>query len=499
LSLISLIGLYAQIENFSITSPYLLFPCNSAPVGGNAFWYNVDMVPDTIKDTLGNPVGYDSVETVMAFYSLNNQSSWDSLPLSLMGSQYYETTWEGNQTLPSTGSGMYWFRAIDRDSQNFSMNSPKNTTDMWTPSDNLLAIAAIEGTGDIPDPSKTWLDLTDIWIGFSDTYLYSTLANVSGDWPWDGGFLGPWYGYGVAIINPVQFVQDTDWVYAIIRADAPLYVTSPGLYRIPVDSAETLEKIGDIDETTSGGRLYLRCQLSDLINDPYFGPYAGNLALAGATLRATLDGVEFYDGTQPTRYYLDIHTFDIGTNNEPLALEPSVNPPSGDTTTIFSFSGYYLDPDNHLPVARNLVVDDSPTTVGTPDHFYEDSSFFQMDLGPYTPGWHHFYFEFNDGQFTITSPLDSFYIEEPGIAEHKMEKIPDIMNYSSIIKKSGDINVYLDKPYTLSVYDSQGRLIQRESKQIPHSFGIQNLSQGTYFIILKSNSAVVKGKFVYLK
>jgi len=50
-------ALPAQFEQFSLTAPFLFYPAFSAAVLNDTIWVNIDAIPDTLRDTLGNPVG----------------------------------------------------------------------------------------------------------------------------------------------------------------------------------------------------------------------------------------------------------------------------------------------------------------------------------------------------------------------------------------------------------------------------------------------------------
>ncbi len=477
--------LMAQLEQFSLTAPYLLNPAFSAPLAGDTLWANIDIPPDTLKDTLGNIVGYDSIVSVYLFYSSDNQNTWNSLALSLLGSTFYENTWEGNLIYPGSGSAYFYFIAVDDSGPNFSMESPKNINDLFPPPTNLLASAAMESGNDMdPGSPGDWLEITDFKISFSDQKLYFRMANATGDYPWDEGGWFPleFYVYAFGIINPPEFKRDSDTVYIAVRADIGLMGITPGLYKVYENAnGETqFVQIGNISEAVSGGYLYVSCNFSDLINDPNFGVYTGELAVAAITAWADLNGLHFADATQPARWYPRIHILTPGANTSPYLVNPGVNPPNGDTTTIFTFTVSYVDNENNLPPVRNLYIDNSPIPLGTPDHYYKDSSFFSINLGPFNPGWHEFYFKFSDGEYVINSPLDSFFVWGVGIAEiqlkdKKVEFIPTIIHPGLSIRISPEA--------TLNLYNAQGRKILSVSGKDKLVF--PEAKSGIYFIELK--------------
>lgn len=468
----------AQFEQFSLTAPFLFYPAFSAPVLNDTIWANVDAIPDTLRDTLGNPVAPDPVIYARIFCSSNNQASWDSLNLSLLGYEFYENTYEGFRIYPGTGQTFWYFRAVDDSGKNFSTESPKNINNTFPVPLNLLAKACIESGNDVqPGAPGNFLELTDFHVTYSDNKVFGVLSNASGTWPWDEGGIIPleWYAYGFLIINPYHVMEDT--FYGAIRADAPIYITDPGLYKIIVNGQTQINYIGPIQQQTSGGKLHISFDLSTLINDPNFGPYYGVLAVAAATAWADLGGAYFADATQPTRWYLRTHILTPGQNTAPSLAGHQVIPPSGDTLTLFDFRVKYVDPQNNLPPVRRLYIDDTLSyLVGTPDHFYQDTSLFMIDdLGPFSPGWHKYYFKFSDGQYAVTTPLDSFYVQGVYIAEnHKFNKKEPI--YTFLSKQS------VSKFKDIRIFDLQGRKVISN-----HQIG-----KGIYFLKNKKKTGLKK-------
>ncbi len=477
-------SLWAQFESFSITAPYLENITNSAPVGNETLLFNVDIIPDTLKDTLGNPIGLDSVVSAWIKYSTDNQATWESLPQRKMNELFYEETWERDKLLPPSGTIIYYSVAVDRDSHNFATESPLNGNNTWPPTTNLLTHTGEEPDNDCQIPGRANLELRDFFVGYSLDYIYIRLINNSTSWPYNAGLLGPWFIYGTAIINPRPFMRDTDYVYLAVRASINIpgvIQLDPGLYRLHVDDPlGTLTRIGNIDQQTFGGQLDIRFRLGDLINDPQFETYEGFIAIAGATAQVTLSG-EFTlaDGTQPTRFYPNTHSFLIGTNDRPVLLNASVSPRIGEPSDSFNFSVIYKDTNNHLPVLRHLNIDDNQYRIGSPDHYYLDGSLFRRSHTGFSPGWHYFHFEFSDGQETLRTQLDSFFVTGVGLAEGK--KSSPFLTYSS-----GKIFLTgLEGKLRLELFSATGSLLGKDEVRSygrPIELELPRLANGLYFL-----------------
>ncbi len=414
---------WAQFEGLGIAAPYLQNLCNSAPVGSDTVLFNMDAIPDTTKDSLGNPVGPDTVVAAWVKFSLDNQLTWESLPQQRIGEEFYEETWEGLKMLPGSGTVTCYFAARDKDSSSVSTESPNNSSNMWPPTPSLLTFTCDEPDNDCQIPSRSNLELTDFFVGYSSQYGYVRLENTGGEWPYKAGLLGPWFLYGAVLFNPRPFLQDSDYVYMAGRLDINLGIIryESGLFRLHVDDPlETLTKIGNISQSISGNRLDIRFPFNTLINDPEFGTYEGLVGVAAATAQVTIDvELEVGDGTQPCRFYQDTHTFPIGVNAEPVLADARVTPGSGEPEDTFHFSVAYRDTNNHLPFIRNLYVGRTPYRIGSADHRYIDGASFSKSISGFPLGWHRFYFEFSDGEHLVVTPLDSFQVVTTGVAEEK--------------------------------------------------------------------------------
>jgi hypothetical protein len=367
---------------------------NSAPEG--TLWLNWDL---TDPEFAQNP-------QTTVYYSTNGQGSWGSTLATLIGTPGYESTWESSFGLPSSGTVYYRLTTVERDTY-YLTHSPKNISNLFPVPANLLTGTCNEAAGDVQDGGAN-LDLIDLKAGFSDQYLYFEITNLGGGWPTSGGLFGPWYIYGAGTVNPATADSAA---YALIYADVPLFVSS-GLYRIAIDS--TFVQIGTVSTMISGNTLQIRCLWSDLLNDPYFGPWPndfGCLVHSSATSTFRLvDSLALNDFTLPCFYFPEVFAAQIGANNDPSLSGPGV---IGDS--VLTFSVTYSDPDGHLPTVKTLFVDGEDHTLTSGDHTYVDGSLFTSAGIPLDPGWHTYSFLFSDGMAGVSTTVDSVYVEPPGL------------------------------------------------------------------------------------
>jgi hypothetical protein len=379
--------------------------CNSAPAPSQATLVNTDIA------------GFPAADITSGFfYSSDDQASWTEGPLLVIGTPGYESTWQGS--FPTPGSGTVWYY-VQADSAQFRMTqSPRNSDDAWPPPDNLVAWAAVEPAGDaFNNPEGPWLDLTGVWLGYSDEYFYFRLTNNHDSWPTSGGLL-KWYAYSVGFANP-EAPSDT-WILAPVYVDA-WPVMQFGLYAINRYTGATPEKLGDIDYQTSGNRLDMRCRIADMTGDRRFGPWpnspgwlasaanAQTITVSGSTLKDTTATCVYYGGRTQSKL--------VGRNTSPQVSMSGVYPDSGTGQTAFLFSVRYADADTNLPVIRCLLVDGDTSELVPSGHGYWGGVIFRATLVGFEPGWHRFSFRFDDGMSAVATPDDSFFVYGLGVGK----------------------------------------------------------------------------------
>jgi hypothetical protein len=389
------------------TTPVLRNVCNSAAAPGGTVVVHADCI-DSIKPSL------DDV-ALTVFYSTDSQATWQQTPMTAIGQPGYDTTYQSSFPAPSSGTVCYYVRGDN--GTNFGTQSPVNSDDAWPVPDNLLAESALEGTGDtINDPDGEWLDLTSCALGYSDGKVYGRMTNHYSSWPTSGGLFGPWYLYSVGFWNSEAATGDT-LGYAMVRVNLLTY--TPGLYELNRYES-TYTRIGDIDIQTSGNRLIMRCNVSDLVARSGFQPWPNQCGyLCGAKGDARSANLSLqswqHDSTNSARFYVDrTPRLVVGQNHPPTLNLGGVEPDTGTAETDFRFHVHYVDADTNLPVLRSVVVDADTFPLVPSGHRYAAGVTFTRELRGFETGVHEFKFVFNDGVSEATTPLDTFVVTGTG-------------------------------------------------------------------------------------
>jgi hypothetical protein len=466
------------------TTPVLWNVCNSAVAPGGMVVINADCI-DSIK-----PPVEDIALTV--FYSTDNQATWQQVPMNSVGRPGYDSTFQCAFPAPDSGAVYYYVRGDN--GTNFGTQSPVNSVDAWPASDNLLAEAALEGAGDtINDPDGEWLDLTSCAFGYSDGKFYGRLTNHYSSWPMRGSIVGPWYLYSAGFYNSEAATGDT-LGYAMTYVSILTYTS--GLYEINRYES-TYTRIGDIDVQTSGNRLIMRCNLSDLAARPGFQPWpnqCGYLCGAKGDARTANLSLKSWqnDSTNSSRFYVDrTPRLVVGQNQSPVLSLAGVEPDKGTVATDFRFHVHYVDADTNLPVTHSVIVDADTYDMVPNSHRYAAGVTFTRDLSGFAEGTHVFRFSFDDGISIVTTPPDTFLVTGGGVAD---VPIGGAVGFSiSPNPFSGAVRFRVPSgSRVLRVFDRCGKLVQSLSAShstVPGSLSWDGtdksgrlLPAGTYFL-----------------
>jgi len=204
----------------------------------------------------------------------------------------------------------------------------------------------------------------------------------------EGGFFGPWYLYGVAIVNPES---ESAVAYAIGYGDGGFGQLVPGLYKITGD-IESGEVSGfdliteDISISTAGNDMQAAIDMNYIFNDADWGEWPNSfegLISLGVTVEAALDGldiaIELKDQTSPGLMLLSTQ---FQNGNTDCVLSNPIYYPDAQTWTVD-----YIDEEGNLPWFRQFQIcepNDGPCyyfgDMTANEHTYLEGTVFKHNL-----------------------------------------------------------------------------------------------------------------------
>lgn len=243
------------------------------------------------------------------------------------------------------GVNMAFMHAAYLDADTF----PPNTENM-----GLIGPDPASDTIQIDEPA---LDLGDSWMAASQDKLYNTVANQSGQFPTMVSFTS-YNVYLTAIANPEAIADSV--VYAMVYTANIPGVVSPGLYKVGIEEGltPTFARIGNIQSSVSGGKLYMACNISDLTSDPNFGAWPNSfnaLAFSSFTMRLNIDlatmtpEILIGDYSFPGMVFFDDYLYEVAQNTIPEV--------SGFEVEGGLVSCYYQDAEGDFPLTCEFVTD----------------------------------------------------------------------------------------------------------------------------------------------
>jgi len=332
----------------------------------------------------------DGTESATVFVSTDGQSTWQSAAATI-------STGNGNTAFAYL-SGLVNSEALGYNYGTIIVSgSPHNINGNWPPGNNLYAHMVDEPSGD----ASSNYDITAVrgtykgsdavdgdgneYIDVERFYMSLTLNGGCCD---EGGLFGPWYLYGVGIVNPEA---EEAVAYAIGYGDGGFGQLTPGLLKITGDLS-TGEIDGfdylttNISYNTSGNDMQATALMSYITNDNQWGTWPNSFngfIVLGVTVEASLDGLdvaaEVMDQTNPGLMVCNT-TYQDGN----IALSLS-NPGFDSETNTLSVT--YSDGDGNLPWKRTVELCESgtdncnsPIEMIPSGHTYEDGVNFSASV-----------------------------------------------------------------------------------------------------------------------
>ncbi len=330
-------------------------------------------------------------------------SGWDEVTMDELYQACTLQTHSARVELNTSSSFLEWYNRSENDTA-VATQSPKNSDDAFPVPAYLQADLGADPVGDAENAAGSYLDITHCYASYSDTKLYFRLDNNGGGFPTSSGFT--WFIYSVGIVDP----DASDAVaYALVYANVPLLL-SPGLYGISAtDSSFT--KISDIETSISGNSLSMSCDISSLTAQPGWSdwpPPSGFIGASPVTATQSLTDLVANDIGKYVIYMPESNLADFLFNQAPVLSNGAVEVP--DSGMVFA-SVTYTDSDGHLPVIRDFHCESEVYPMTACEKDYEIGALFETSATVDSTGWYHYYFEFSDGAESVSTVLDSTYVE----------------------------------------------------------------------------------------
>lgn len=307
----------------------------------------------------------DSEPVVTGFVSTDGQNSWfSSSEVGPINETGFESTW-GGTVMTSGGNSVHWFLSSEVNSEALGYDygvitvtqSPDNTEDEWPLGDNLFATMVEDPEDDAPSGQDIYSVEGSHRGGEEDIDELYIKISMSGGCCETGSIFGPWYLYGVGLVNPES---EASVAYAIGYGDGGFGQLTPGLLKISGDLATG--EIGgfeylttDISYDLSGDDLQTSVLMSYIINDSDWGEWPNSfngVVTLGMTIEASLSGfdvaAEILDQTNPGFFLLSSQQ-QFG-NAEPVVTNAQFDADS------WTMSVDYSDADGNLPWFRSGQV-----------------------------------------------------------------------------------------------------------------------------------------------
>lgn len=259
------------------------------------------------------------------------------------------------------------------------LNSPWLANDTFPPPISAMALIGEDPVGDPWQTDSPNLDITASYVACSQNKFYRAISNVSGTFPLLQSFT-TYNFYGSMIMNPETALDSM--AYAMIYTFNIPGLLSPGLYKMGLDLefSPSFERIGDVQSTVSGGKLYLSCNFDDLTSDPAFGPWPNStntLLTTDLTAQISIDfqtqtpDIGIGDYSTPGLIDFTSHSYEVMQNTLPELVLVSYNEASGRVELL------YTDLDEDIPLEASMFNNDEDSKVNRVDMtpiFNEDGS-----------------------------------------------------------------------------------------------------------------------------
>lgn len=444
------------------------------------------------------------------FHYIINGGAWNTTVLNDIGAGLMRTQvpYQYGQNLKYRLKGIAGFE----DEIITYLNPSFLDSDTFPPAINQMALSNTDATGDSLMYYHAALDITSSYFGVSANKFHSAITNVSGAFPVMVS-LTSYNLYMSMLMNPESAVGDSI-VFAMVHTFNIAGIISPGLYKIGMGEGgePSFERIGNIQSQVSGGRLFMSCNIADLINDPDFGAWPNDMnALANsiASMRINLDlstmTPEFLIGdyTNPGIIEFVDRRYQESSNSLPLLVYPVVqNAEGGHLVTVG-----YDDANEDFPLISQLELSNGtiyPMTATEMDYSEQVS---YSTFVPSSEDWSSAELRFSDNgiNFVTVEVYPSSVPDANSVIKVLQCNMPNPLPRGSVdIMVKGldaskvDFDIYNIKGQHLGKIDFQHGGQHEFTLSWDSSVNGKRLQAGVYFMRIKQGSRQINRKFVVL-
>ncbi|MCB5250998.1 MAG: T9SS type A sorting domain-containing protein [Candidatus Cloacimonadales bacterium] len=358
---------------------------------------------------------------------------------------------------------------------------------------SVMVEASADSLYEVQNNGDNNLDLASFSFAYSNSKLAAGLVNVAGSYPNYGTILGPYYAYGVGLINPENIADST--AYALINANIMGLIT-PGLYKLNASGIEDLqdldlsniENLGSINVNTTNNMLIMECDWNLLTNDPNFGDwpsYSKSLITIPfiAKIPSLSDLTPVADIGMPTVINFTDLSINMADNTPPQLYSPELISYENSIEVKIN----YFDFQFQYPLVAKFVVDDNEYEM-MPDSFnFHDAVCFSTNI-PYTD-WISGECVFSDDSLhVVTQQIDNNVGTNDIVQiDNSFNIYPNPLRSGNMIKIKNNNNKQLIR---VSIYNIKGQKVRDEKIQSNNKISSistadddgKPLASGLYFI-----------------
>lgn len=292
-----------------------------------------------------------------------------------------------------------------------SMTAAYLGADTFPPALNRMGYIGADPLGDSLMVYAPNLDITSTYMAATDSKIYCAMGNASNAFPTFTN-ITTYNVYMMMIVNPLSPNMET--AFAMVYTFNIAGFISPGLYKLGADAEQNpvFTRLGNIQSSVTGGKLFMACNIADLTADPDFGAWQGSgdvLALIGTTMRVNMNLTTLEpDLAIGDNSGVGIIEFTDHYVNSPFNSLPQLLSPGTDGMSVWVV---YSDADGDFPLEAEYQGYDGIDYPMIQTGFTEEGRVFRTVIPNNLMGGH---FSFSDNQMDyVTMQFDWVPVSDP--------------------------------------------------------------------------------------